>query len=157
MAPADTAVPATAGMLVAFHYRLSDEDGDELDITTVPLRTILGSHRIVPGLEQALFGRSVDERFRLDLPPSLAYGERDEADVRQMPRAALPADAVLARGVELQALGDDGSRLQAWVVEADDETVVIDFNHPFAGMPVTFEVAIVEVRRPTLAEIAELR
>lgn len=153
----ETDLQAGPGLLVAFHYRLLDAEGDMLDVTVEPLRAILGAGRLVAGLEQSLHGRRAGERYVVELAPALAYGEYDADAVRAIPRAAFPEDAVLGVGAQHEAAADDGTSLPFWVAEVDGDTVVADFNHPFAGMDVAFDVLVLEVRRPTLGELGELR
>jgi FKBP-type peptidyl-prolyl cis-trans isomerase SlyD len=144
-------------MFVAFHYRMRDGDGHELDATTRPLRTILGAHLVVPGLEQALLGRRAGDRFQVDLTAAEGFGERDAAAVRSMPRDAFPPESEVVVGAEFRARGDDGRELPFWVAECDGDAIVVDFNHPLAGLAMGFDVEVVEVRRPTLREVTELR
>lgn len=100
---------ATPGMFVAVSYRLSEPDGVELDAARdVPLTTVLGSGRLVPGLEQALIGCVAGDQLDLVLPPEACFGAYDPGGRRALPRAALPDGPPLHAGTQLTAVGDDG-------------------------------------------------
>jgi FKBP-type peptidyl-prolyl cis-trans isomerase SlyD len=51
-------------------------------------------------------------------------------------------------------MDDDGNMLLVTVVEIDNEAVTVDGNHPLAGMPLCFDVKIVDVRAATAEELA---
>jgi FKBP-type peptidyl-prolyl cis-trans isomerase SlyD len=53
----------------------------------------------------------------------------------------------------LQARTSDGGLLPITVVELDENTVKIDANHPLAGIPLTFDVTIKELRNATVEEL----
>ena len=56
-------------------------------------------------------------------------------------------------GTFLDLRDNEGEVLSAQIIEADDETVTLDFNHPLAGKALTFEVSIAGIRPATEEEL----
>src|SRR6185295_5936289 len=95
--------------VASFNYRLTDDSGELIDGSEgEPLTYIHGTQSIIPGLEQALEGKQGGDSLQVRLPPELAYGERDEDLVQEVPREALPAEAEIEVGVQFHAESDEG-------------------------------------------------
>ena len=143
---------------VEFHYALVDEGevkdgsrgGDE------PLSYVHGHNMLVPGLEAALQGREEGEHFQVEVPPELGYGERDEDNFEVIPREAFADLPGLKKGMLVNLEDGDGEPQLGRVVDLDIREVKVDLNHPFAGQTLKFDVEIINVRKPTDAEMAEL-
>lgn len=140
--------------VVGLSYTLTDADGSELDRagSDEPLLYLHGHDNIVPGLEEALAGRAVGDRFEVELPPEEAFGHRAPDAERVLPRDAFPDDVELTPGLEL-ALEDDGEIVPFWIKRADDDRVVIDLNHPFAGRTLRFAGEVLTIREATPDEL----
>ncbi len=82
-----------------------------------------------------------------------AYGERDEALVREVGRDAFPVSD-LEPGMRFQTPGDDGPEIVT-VLETRDDSVLIDTNHPLAGQSLTYRVEVLDIRDATRAELAK--
>jgi FKBP-type peptidyl-prolyl cis-trans isomerase SlyD len=76
---------------VSIHYTLRDDAGEVLDSSDgrEPLTYLHGSGNIVPGLEKALDGKQVGDEVKVKVAPADGYGERDDANVRNVPRHPL--------------------------------------------------------------------
>lgn len=125
-----------------------------------PLEYVHGAGQLIPGLERALEGRRVGEHVRVVVPPSQAYGERDRSLQQRVPLDALADLGPLEEGMILEALGEDGSwREFLTVVEIDreEQTVLLDANHPLAGLELEFDVDVVDVRDPAPGDLERLR
>lgn len=140
---------------VAFEYRLTDEDGLEIDSSSPeePLTYVHGMKEIVPGLERALEGRSVGDQFQVTIGPADAYGERIEELCIELPRDEFEDAQDLEIGMQFSLADEDEEEVVVSVVEFDDETVVVDGNHPLAGVTLNFDVKIHDVRPATDEEI----
>jgi FKBP-type peptidyl-prolyl cis-trans isomerase SlyD len=141
--------------VVALRYTLSDTRGGEvLDEATEsePLLYLHGHGNLVPGLEQALAGREVGHTFEVELPPDEAFGPASKNSERVVPRDAFPEDLELEPGLEL-ALEDDDELFPIWIKLVDDERVVIDLDHPFAGKTVRFTGEVLRIREATADEL----
>jgi FKBP-type peptidyl-prolyl cis-trans isomerase SlyD len=144
----------TAGKVVALSYTLRDEAGEELDAAGKddPLHYLQGAENIVPGLEQALEGKSVGEKVSVKVPPELGYGPRQSGGAQSVPRDAFPPGVELEEGMAFTVENEDGEELDLWVVGVENDQVMVDVNHPLAGVTLCFDVEIVEVRDATAEE-----
>jgi len=149
---------AAAGHVVSFHYTLKDDAGEVLDSSDgdEPLDYLHGEGGIVPGLEAALTGKKAGDKFDVTIPPAEGYGEVEGPGPRPIPRSAFPEDMELEEGTQLfiAAEGSDEDPTPVWVVEIDDEQVLLDTNHPLAGETLHFSIEVVGVRAATPEEIS---
>ncbi|MBS0212538.1 MAG: peptidylprolyl isomerase [Proteobacteria bacterium] len=138
-----------------FHYTLTDPAGAVIDASPAgqPLAYLHGAGNIVPGLEQAMQGRSAGDRFDVIVSPEQGYGERDPGLVQVVPRAAFQGVDSIEPGMQFQAQGGHGPMLVT-VAAVDADSVTVDGNHPLAGVPLHFAVEIAQVREATAEELA---
>jgi FKBP-type peptidyl-prolyl cis-trans isomerase SlyD len=141
--------------VVTIDYTLTGEDGAVLDTSSgqEPLSYIQGSGSIINGLETALEGRSPRDQLTVSVAPQDAYGVRDESFVIPLPRKQFREVEDLEIGMQFHLQGGDTERVVT-VVGINDKEVIVDANHPFAGMTLRFEVTIVGVREATGEELA---
>lgn len=140
---------------VSLECTLRDEageliDGDESDDV---VEYVHGYGMLVPGLETALFGLSAGDAREILVPPVSGYGERDEELVMEVDRSDFPDPAKITVGDELVAEYPDGENQPMRVVEVRSDSVVVDANHPLAGMALRYFVKIRLVRAATDEEI----
>jgi FKBP-type peptidyl-prolyl cis-trans isomerase SlyD len=140
--------------VVSIDYTLTNHAGDVLDTSKGrgPLAYLHGAHNIIPGLENALTGKSADDNVKVTVAPEQGYGQRDEKMVQPVPRDRFPIKDIKV-GMQFQATGPQG-QLPVMVVAVDDQNVTIDANHPLAGVPLTFDVTVREVRDATPEELS---
>ncbi|MCA2010179.1 peptidylprolyl isomerase [Pararhodobacter sp. CCB-MM2] len=138
---------ATAGNTVQFHYTGTLSDGSVFDSSEgrEPLSFTLGSGQIIPGLDAAIDGMAQGEQKTVTIPAAEAYGEADPRARQAVPRAQIPDHIPTEPGTSLQMQSPDGQVIPVTVIEANDEHVVLDANHPLAGKDLTFAVEIVSV------------
>lgn len=143
-----------ARSVVTFHYTLRDPRGQVLDTSAggEPLSYLEGGGQIIEGLEEALRGAPVGTKKTVTVPAARAYGERDPEQMQQVPRSALPVDGELKVGDQFQA-GPDRHAPIVTVAEINGDNVLLDANHPLAGVDLTFDVEIVGVREATPDEV----
>lgn len=139
--------------VVTIDYTLTDDAGEVLDSSkdSEPLAYVHGRGNIVPGLELALAGKEAGDKISVKVSPEQGYGKKDKELVQKMPRDKFPAKDVEV-GMQFEARGEDGAQVVT-VVEFDDDSVTVDANHPLAGMTLSFEVTILNVRDATLDEL----
>jgi FKBP-type peptidyl-prolyl cis-trans isomerase SlyD len=144
----------SADKVVLIHYTLTDEDGEVLDSShgQAPLAYIHGMGNIIPGLEKALAGRSVGETFRVSIEPEEGYGLRDEDLIQAAPRSAFHGVDDIEPGMQFHAETPEGMQLVT-VVEVMDDEVILDGNHPMAGMTLNFAVEVTDIRDATSEEL----
>jgi len=146
--------------VVHFTGRIADgeDEGEVFDTTDVdvaleegiyhdhrdykPLEFRVGEGKVVPGLDGSVREMRVGEERTVEVEPEQAFGERDDEKVVEIPRADLEArsDVTAEPGELVQSeTGETG-----WITRIDDETVTVDFNHELAGLPVEFDVKLLD-------------
>jgi FKBP-type peptidyl-prolyl cis-trans isomerase SlyD len=140
---------------VLIHYKVTSVAGQVLDSSEgdEPLAYIQGQGDIVPGLEQALLGKSEGDEIQVTVEPELGYGKRDDSKVQTVPRAAFEDGADIQAGMRFQTEDEDGDDVIVTVTDITPEEVTIDANHPLAGQTLRFDVKIVSVRACTAEEL----
>jgi FKBP-type peptidyl-prolyl cis-trans isomerase SlyD len=143
--------------VVSFHYTLTDEAGEVLDSSSgdSPLTYLEGVGQIIPGLESELSSLLVGSKKKVVIPADQAYGEHDDALVMDIPRAQFAAQEVKV-GDQFQAslTGDPEEASLFTVLSVSEEKVTVDGNHPLAGMVLTFDVEVTDIRDATDVELA---
>ncbi|MFO1023048.1 MAG: peptidylprolyl isomerase [Planctomycetales bacterium] len=107
---------------------------------------------IIPGLEQALEGKSVPSDFKVVIPAEDAYGERDEDLVYEVDRESFEEGEAIEIGMQFET-EIDGELQIVTVVGIQGEDVVVDANHELAGKELYFEGKIVDIRPATPEEM----
>lgn len=141
----------TKNTVAAIHYTLRDNEGTVIDSSEGrdPLNYLHGAGNLIPGMEEGLEGKSAGEKLNLQIEPEKGYGEKDENLIQTVPRSAFGEQEVKP--------GMRFSTNQGGVVTVTDvgqESITVDGNHPLAGVPLNFDVEIVEVRSATEEEIS---
>jgi len=132
------------GATVKIEYTLTDEKGKVLDTSKgkEPLTYIDGEGQIIPGLEKALRGLHAGDQKRVVVPPEEAYGP--VKPLIEVPKERIPPQAQRV-GYSLMVRNGDRPPIPVQVKEIKEKTIVLDANHPLAGMSLTFEVKVVGV------------
>ena len=140
--------------VVTLHYTLKDNDGNVIDQSDDGSFLYMhGAMNIIPGLENALAGKSSGDEISVKVSPEEGYGVKDDARIQEVPKDMFDSAEEIQVGVQFHAQGPDGSAVVVTVVEVKDDAVVIDGNHALAGMDLNFEVKIVDVREASAEEI----
>lgn len=146
----------TMGSFLTLHYRLAGPDGQDIVNTFEgkPSTFSLGDGALAPAMEQRLLGLREGERQSIDMDPGEAFGDRNPQMVQRVglallrqwgdPHAVYTEGDVIQFPAPEQATGGPSS-FTGMVHEVGDDWLTIDFNHPLAGLPVTFEVQIIGV------------
>ena len=141
----------TASAHLTLHYRLASADGTDL-ITTFggnPATLMLGQGQLAPFLEVCLLGLPEGARQLFALTPAQAYGERRDDMVRAVSRATLDAnsapDAHYRIGDLVDFAAPGGGRFAGVLRQLGADAALFDFNHPFAGQSLQFEVHILSI------------
>lgn len=140
--------------VVSINYLLKDNASNVIDSSEggEPLAYIHGIGNIIPGLENALSGKSKGDRVEVTVAPAEAYGERDEALTQVVPRDRFEPGVEIQTGMQFHTHAEDGMQVVT-VTSADDQNVTIDANHPLAGVTLNFQVEIMDVRDATEEEL----
>jgi len=140
-----------AGKVVSIEFVLRDEKGEELDRTPEgqQLHYLHGHHAIVPGLEEALTGKSVGDRIEVRVPPEKAYGPKRKVKLQEIMRSKFPADAVVEKGARFFAEGPDGRPMAIWVAKVQGKSIYVTPEHPLAGLTLHYEATVTAIRDAT--------
>jgi len=143
------------GMVGVFHYTLTNDAGERIDSSEggEPLVYLHGRGNIVPGLERQLVGKVAGDKLVAHVPPAEGYGERQGPGPQAMPRSAFPEGFPFQIGRPFGAQTEDGQQVVLWIVDIQDDAVLIDMDHPLAGQTLHFDVSIVSVRAATPDEV----
>ena len=106
-----------------------------------------GYGHMLDALERAVDGKGPGESVRVQLEPQQAFGEYDAELVRVEPLSRYGED--IAVGMQIEE-GD----ATYMVTEMGGGSVVLDANHPLAGMALHFSLVILTVRNATKEELS---
>ena len=141
------------GKFVEISYILREANGDseELEICPAdePFGFMAGKNRS-SGVEAALIGLNAGDSFDFKLSVEDAYGEEDEEAYVEVPKSAFIVDgeldeSVLEIGEVVPMQTEDGDEVIGVVAEVRLNSVVVDFNHPFAGLELHFVGEVLRV------------
>ena len=135
------------GQFVSVHYKGTLQNGEVFDTSEGrhPLEVQIGAGQIIAGFEKALMGMSLNEKKVFTLEPEEAYGHRDESLTHSFDRSEIPAEMEIEVGQTVALSSPEGQQVPAQIVEADDQKVVVDLNHPLAGKTLTFDIEVVGI------------
>lgn len=138
---------ARYGDTVRVHYVARVKDGPSFDSSEDrdPLEFTLGDRRIIPGFERAVLGMAPGDRKTETITPEDAFGVRRPEMVFEVPRTEFPRQLDPEIGMPLQMIQPNGVRTTVVVIGLTDDFIVVDANHPLAGMDLEFEITLVEI------------
>ncbi|MCL4758383.1 MAG: peptidylprolyl isomerase [Rhodocyclaceae bacterium] len=139
--------------VVTLEYTVRDSDGNMIDDGEHPLVYLHGGYDgIFPLLEEALHGKKVGERFQVKLQPEDAFGDYDEELVLVEEVGQFPENIEV--GMSFERVTDDGEEdLVYRITDIADGKVVVDGNHPLAGIALIFDGSVASVRAASKEEI----
>lgn len=143
--------------VVTLHYKLSDAQGNLIEESREPMVYLHGGYEnTLPKIEEALEGKDVGYETTIQVEPDDAFGEYDASLVKVEPRNRLPEPLELGMQFEGAPEGADSAEgsLIFTVTDIADDKVVLDGNHPLAGMALRFNLNVAEVRAASEEEIA---
>lgn len=141
--------------VVTIAYQVTDPDGVLIDAGKQPIVYLHGGYDdIFPKIEAALQGKRVGDAVQVKLQPDEAFGEYD-ADLLQIePRANFPDPLQVGMQFEGAPPGAGEDEFVIYrVTEIVDDKVMLDGNHPLAGMALVFSCTVSAVRAATAEEI----
>jgi FKBP-type peptidyl-prolyl cis-trans isomerase SlyD len=141
--------------VVTVHYKMSDAQGNLIEESRAPMVYLHGGYDdTLPKIEEALDGKEPGASLLVQVEPEEAFGEYDANLVKIEQRDRLPSPVEL--GMQFEGTPDDPDEESVifTVTEIADDKVVLDGNHPLAGIALRFELNVAEVRAATDEEIA---
>jgi FKBP-type peptidyl-prolyl cis-trans isomerase SlyD len=139
--------------VVSLEVRLSDVHGNLIDQSAEAVQYLHGDYDgIFPAVEEALQGKAPGEKIQLRLEPEDAFGEYDAELVQLAERAQFPPELEVGMQFEQEG-GPENELLIYTVTDIAGDQVVLDGNHPLAGMALNFACTVAAVRDATAGEI----
>ncbi|MEW6514582.1 MAG: peptidylprolyl isomerase [Pseudomonadota bacterium] len=142
--------------VVTLAYQVTDPDGEMVDAGERPIIYLHGGFDdIFPKIEEALQGKQTGDSIKVKLQPDEAFGEYDADLVQIEPRNTFPE--ILEVGMQFEGAppgsGEDDFVIYR-VTEIIDDKVMLDGNHPLAGLALVFSCTVSDVRAASDEEIA---
>ena len=148
----------TEQCVVALTWVLQDTLGEELDVLDDPVEFLVGGNDLLARIDEALQGHGVGAELALHLEPEDAFGDYNDKLLFLEPRALFPAEleeGLTFEGSALpQQINPEAPRDGLYTVaQIYPEHVVLDGNHPLAGMALRIRLKVHAVREATEEEI----
>ncbi len=150
----------TPQCVVALTWTLKDTLGDVLDELDEPVEFLLGGKDLLAAIEDALQGHAAADTLELHLEPENAFGDYDENLVFLEPRDIFPVE--LEEGMTFDGVAmPAGASAQIphdpiyTVTDIYPKHVVLDGNHPLAGIAIRLALKVESVRNATEQEIGQ--
>jgi len=119
-----------------------------------PMVYLHGHRNMMPGVEEALSGKTEGESLSVTLAPEKAYGLRKENSQQRVPiKHLLTKHKKYKAGMAVKVNTADGTK-DVVILKVGRFNVDVDNNHPLAGKTITFDIEIKKVREATADEIA---
>ena len=145
-----------AQCVVALTWTLKDTLGETLDVLDEPVEFLVGGQDLLPKIEAALQGHGVGAQVDLHLEPEDTFGDFDDQLLFLEPLSRFPAELDIGMAFEglPEGCNPDAPRdLVYFVSEIYPEHVVLDANHPLAGIALRLQLRVHQVREATEEEI----
>ncbi len=136
------------GNTVKVHYKGTLETGEQFDSSYdrgEPVTFTVGSGMMIAGFNDGVLGMKVGETKSVSIPPESGYGAHNPEAVQEVTKDNFPADFEFEEGRVVQGTVQNGQPFIATILEEQNETVKLDFNHPMAGKDLNFEIELVSI------------
>ena len=144
---------AGTGKVVTFTYSISDEYGEILEQSDLPISYVHGGkHDLFEKVEKAMDGAVVGDSIDVRLSPEEGFGAHDPRltyidDLENVP----PEFQHI--GADVEMMNDEGESMKFTVTSIDNGKLTVDGNHPMAGKAITFHIKVIDIRDATPDEI----
>jgi FKBP-type peptidyl-prolyl cis-trans isomerase SlyD len=144
----------TSHCVVALTWVLSDTLGEELDVLDESVEFLVGGKDLLPAIEASLQGHEAGASVQLQIEPEQAFGDFNDQLLFLEPRHLFPSELEVGMTIEGSAL-PEGCHPEAprqalyTVTDIYPEHVVLDANHPLAGIAIRLRIRVESVREST--------
>lgn len=148
----------TEQCVVALTWTLKDTLGEELDVLDEPVEFLVGGSDLLASLEAALQGHVAGDTVELQLEPQHAFGDYDDRLLFLEPRHLFPENIEEGMGFEGLPEGCNTTAPQDRLYFVSDiypEHVVLDSNHPLAGIALRITLKVHSVREAQVSEVGK--
>ncbi|MCF6288706.1 MAG: peptidylprolyl isomerase [Proteobacteria bacterium] len=140
--------------VVNIKYTLTDDNKKVIDKSQDGnFNFLIGAGNIIPGLENALLDKVAGDVFDVQIAPVDAYGEYNQDFIHKVPRTQFPADIQIEAGMQFQGQSPEGKMTVITIKEVNGDDIMVDNNHPLAGVHLNFAVEITGVREAAKTEL----
>ena len=142
--------------VVTVNYTLSDAQGNLIEEGQEPMVYLHGGYEnTLPKIEEVLEGKEPGFATTIQVEPEDAFGEYDPSLIKIEPRNRLPDPVEV--GMQFEGTpegGEEEDMVIFTVTDIAEDKVVLDGNHPLAGMALRFTLNVAEVRTASLEEVS---
>ncbi|KAA5547904.1 FKBP-type peptidyl-prolyl cis-trans isomerase [Adhaeribacter rhizoryzae] len=158
-----TAISENKVVSLTYELKILNDDGEQTLVETAdesnPMVFLYGVSGLPEKFEEYLDGKQEGESFSFSLEAEEGYGEYDDNALVPIPKNVFEVDGkiddeMLQEGNYIPMADNEGNHMQGRVMKIQDDEVVMDFNHPLAGMKMFFEGKVLSVREATPEEIS---
>jgi FKBP-type peptidyl-prolyl cis-trans isomerase SlyD len=145
---------AKKNMVVSIEYQLFDLQGKLIEKTSKPISYLHGGFKgIFEVVEKSLDGKQVGDSVEIRMEPEDAFGDFDEKLILIEPRDKFPSDIKV--GMQFQGHKEESGGTAIYTVtDIAEDKVVVDGNHPLAGVGLLFKCKVKSIRAATAEEIS---
>jgi peptidylprolyl isomerase len=138
---------AKDGDKVKVHYTGKLENGEVFDSSKdrQPLEFEIGGGNVMPGVEKGIIGMEIGDTKSIQIPPEDAFGPWRRELLVDLKRNEFPENMNLTVGQKLQMRHMDGDPLSLIITDVNEDTVMLDANHPLAGKTLVFDVELIGI------------
>ncbi|MDL0088873.1 FKBP-type peptidyl-prolyl cis-trans isomerase [Campylobacter gastrosuis] len=145
-----------SNQVITMFYELKDANTGEIlesNMQNGGISFVTGQGHIIQKLEDELLGLKSGDKTTITIKAADACGEYDSNALQAIPKEQF-AGIELREGMELFGQGEDGGSVRVIVKAIGEDEVMVDFNHPYAGKDLLFNVEILEIREASEDEKA---
>ena len=145
--------------VVTLSYTLKDAQGEVIEESKEPMTYLHGGYgNVFPLVEQALQDKGVGQGVRVKLEPSDAFGDYNDELLKVEQRTQFPEAlevGMMFEGIPGDAAASDEDRATVFTVtDIADGKVILDGNHPLAGIGLLFECKVLSIRAASSEELS---
>lgn len=135
------------GDTVALHYKGTLSDGTIFDSSEgrEPLQFEVGSGMVIKGFDDGVLGMKEGDKKSIHIKMEEAYGPSNEQMIFKFDRAGIPIDMPLEIGGTIN-MHDGQQAVPVIVKEVNENFVILDANHPLAGLDLNFELEMIRIK-----------
>ncbi|MEO6964023.1 MAG: peptidylprolyl isomerase [Puia sp.] len=140
-------MPVASGNTIKIHYHGRLNDGTVFDSSNgrPPLEFTVGAGSVIKGFDDGVKGMSVGEKKTIEIPFPEAYGPEDPSMIIEFPKQQLPEDLHPEIGMQLNMNNASGEQFPVVVAEVNEDSIILNANHPLAGKDLIFDLELVEI------------
>ncbi|HSC75754.1 MAG TPA: peptidylprolyl isomerase [Pseudomonadales bacterium] len=141
----DTVISAQTCVTLFFALSLVDGQIIDSNFSGKPAQCVPGDGNLLPAFDACIIGLKTGERRQFVIPAAEAFGLRQDANLKRVPRERFAKDIEIVPGLVVSFAAAEGGELPGVVHRLMGDMIEVDFNHPLAGRDIVFDVEIVGV------------